>query len=60
MVEGPATVLFYDGQLVADQQMVDVVMLLNKDNDQLSIGIDIHSHLPISKRYSWRYRAIRN
>jgi hypothetical protein len=48
------TVLFYDGQSVADQQLVDVVTLLNKDNDQLSIGIDIHTHLPINKRYTWR------
>ncbi len=48
------TVLFYDGQSVADQQLVDVVTILNKDNDQLSIGIDIHTHLPINKRYSWR------
>jgi len=48
------TVLFYDGQTVADQQMVDMVTILNKDNDQLSIGIDIHSHLPVSKRFSWR------
>ncbi|MGA3125097.1 MAG: hypothetical protein ABSD13_00155 [Candidatus Korobacteraceae bacterium] len=48
------TVLFYDGQTVADQQMVDVVTILNKDNDQLSIGIDIHSNLPVSKRFSWR------
>jgi hypothetical protein len=50
----PKTVLFYDGQTVADQQLVDVVTILNKDNDQLSIGIEIHSHLPINKRYSWR------
>jgi hypothetical protein len=53
-LKDPGTVLFYDGQSVADQQLVDVVTLLNKDNDQLSIGIDIHTHLPISKRYSWR------
>jgi hypothetical protein len=53
-LKDPGTVLFYDGQSVADQQLVDVVTLLNKDNDQLSIGIDIHTHLPINKRYSWR------
>jgi hypothetical protein len=53
-LQDPRTVLFYDGQTVADQQLVDVVTLLNKDNDQLSIGIDIHTHLPINKRYSWR------
>lgn len=50
----PKSVLFYDGQSVADQQIVDVVTILNKDNEQLSIGIDIHTHLPINKRYSWR------
>ena len=50
----PKTVLFYVGQSVADQQLVDVVSILNKDNDELSIGIDINSHLPINTRYSWR------
>jgi hypothetical protein len=53
-LKDPATLLFYDGQSVADQQLVDVVTLLNKDNDQVSIGIDAHTHLPISKRYTWR------
>ena len=53
-LKDPTTGLFYDGQSVADQQLVDVVTLLNKDNDQLSIGIDIHTHLPINQRYSWR------
>ena len=46
--------LFYDGQTVADQQQVDVVTILNKDNDQLRIGIDVHSHLPINTRFVWR------
>ncbi len=53
-LKDPQTVLFYDGQSVADQQLVEVVTLLNKDNDQLSIGIDIHTHLPINQRYTWR------
>ena len=53
-LKAPQTVLFYDGQSVADQQMVDIVSILNKDNDQLSIGLEIHSHLPINKRYTWR------
>jgi hypothetical protein len=50
----PQTVLLYVGQTVADQQLVDVVSLLNKNNQELSIGIDINSHLPINKRYTWR------
>jgi hypothetical protein len=53
-LKDPATIFFYDGQKVADQQLVDVVTLLNKDNEQVSIGIDVHTHLPVSKRYIWR------
>ena len=53
-LKDPKTVLFYDGQAVADQQLVDVVTLLNQENDQVSIGIEVHTHLPINKRYSWR------
>jgi hypothetical protein len=53
-LKDPRTILFYDGQSVADQQLVDMVTLLNKDNDQLSIGIDVHTHLPINKRFNWR------
>lgn len=50
----PQTVLLYLGQSVADQQLVDVVSLLNKNDDELSIGIDINTHLPINKRFTWR------
>ena len=53
-LKDPKTVLFYEGQSVADQQLVDVVTILNKNDDQLSIGIDINTHLPINKRFSWR------
>jgi len=50
----PGTMLFYDGQSVADRKLVDVVSLLRRDNDQISIGIDARTHLPINTRYSWR------
>jgi len=50
----PQTIVLYVGQSVADQQMVDVVSILNKDNDELTIGIDINSHLPVNKRYTFR------
>jgi hypothetical protein len=53
-LKDPQTVLLYVGQSVADQQMVDVVSILNKNNDELSIGIDINSHLPVNKRYTFR------
>jgi hypothetical protein len=53
-LKDPETVLFYEGQRVADQQLVDVVTIVNKNNDQVSIGIDVHTHLPIDKRFTWR------
>jgi len=53
-LKDPKTVLFYGGQKVADQQLVDVVSLLDKNNQELTIGIEIHNHLPINTLYSWR------
>lgn len=53
-LKDPQTVLLYDGQKVADQQMVDEVSILNKNNQELTIGIEIHNHLPINTLYSWR------
>ena len=53
-LKDPQTVLLYIGQSVADQQLVEVVSLLNKNNDELSIGIDFNNHLPIFKRFTWR------
>jgi hypothetical protein len=53
-LKDPQTVLLYAGQSVADQQMVDVVSILNKSDDEISIGIDINTHLPVNKRYTFR------
>jgi len=53
-LKDPQTILLYLGQSVADQQMVDVVSILNKNNDELSIGIDMNTHLPVNKRYTFR------
>ncbi|MDR3763278.1 MAG: hypothetical protein P4M01_04210 [Acidobacteriota bacterium] len=53
-LKDPKTLLFYNGRSVADRQMVDDVSLLNGNNDEVSIGIDVHSRLPISVKYSYR------
>jgi hypothetical protein len=53
-LKDPQTVLLYVGQSVADQQLVDVVSILNKDNQEVSIGIDINNHLPINIKYTYR------
>ena len=53
-LKDPQTVLLYIGQKVADQQMVDEVSILNKNNDEVTVGIEIHNHLPIHTRFTWR------
>jgi len=53
-LKDPQTVLLYIGQSVADQQLVDVVSILNKDNQEVSIGVDINNHLPIGIKYTYR------
>ena len=50
----PQTILLYGGQSVADQQLVDLVSIIDKDNREVTIGIDINSHLPIDIKYTWR------
>lgn len=53
-LQDPRTVILYVGQGVADQQPVEVVSLLNEKNQELRIGMDLYTHLPINLRYSWR------
>ena len=48
------TVMLYVGQSVADQQPVEVVSLLNDKNQELVIGLDLYTHLPVNLRYSFR------
>ncbi len=50
----PRTVILYVGQSVADQQPVEVVSLLNEKNQEIEIGMDLYTHLPISLRYGFR------
>jgi len=50
----PRTVILYVGQSVADQQPVEVVSLLNEKNQEIEIGMDLYTHLPVSLRYSFR------
>jgi hypothetical protein len=46
--------LFYDGQKVAAQKETDQVTIMNNKNEAVTLNIDINTHLPVKKSFSWR------
>ena len=50
----PGVAFFYDGTAVCERKMCDQVSLMNSQNEQVTLFIDQHSHLPVKKSYSWR------
>lgn len=53
-MKDPATLILYAGTAVADQNMVNLVTLINKENEAVTIGIDSNTNLPIKKTYEYR------
>lgn len=50
----PGIALFYEGQTVAAQKETDQVTIMNNKNEAVTLNIDINTHLPVKKSYSWR------
>ncbi len=53
-MKDPATLVLYEGSGIADQQFVENVTLVNKENDAVTIGIDPNTGLPLKKTYTYR------
>lgn len=53
-LKDPATQVFFDGTGLADQQMVNNVTLMSKDNDSVTISIDQNTWLPVKRTFSYR------
>jgi hypothetical protein len=53
-MKDPATLVLYEGSGIADQQYVEQVTLVTKDNDSVTIGIDPNTGLPLKKTYTYR------
>lgn len=50
----PGMALFYEGQAVADQKNCDRVTLMNTHDEAVTLFIDLDTHLPVKKTFSWR------
>jgi hypothetical protein len=50
----PGVALFYEGQTVAAQKQADQVTVMNAKNEAVTLYLDISTHLPVKKSFTWR------
>jgi hypothetical protein len=50
----PTVAFFYEGQATASQKTAEQVTLMNSQNQAVTLFLDVNSHLPIKKTFSWR------
>lgn len=50
----PGIALFYDGATIAENKQAERVTIMNAKNEAVSIDIDLNSHLPIRRSYSYK------
>ncbi|MGE0406062.1 MAG: hypothetical protein AB7O65_07175 [Candidatus Korobacteraceae bacterium] len=48
------TALFYDGPAVVERKPTDTVSIMNASNEQVTLYLDVNTHLPIQKTFFWR------
>jgi len=58
-INDPTVALFYEGQALAGNITGQQITLINQKNEAVSIVLDLDTHLPIKKSYSWRDAADR-
>jgi hypothetical protein len=53
-VTEPGVALFYEGRAVAEQKPAERVTVMNSHNEAVTLYIDLDTHLPVKKTFSWR------
>lgn len=53
-INEPGVALFYEGQAVANQKNCDQVTIMNSHNEAVTLYLDLDTHLPVKKSFSWR------
>lgn len=53
-INDPGVALFYEGQAVADQKNCDQVTVMNNHDEAVTLYMDLDTHLPVKKTFSWR------
>ncbi|MEY2411786.1 MAG: hypothetical protein QOD84_392 [Acidobacteriaceae bacterium] len=56
-MNSPGVAYFYGGQTIADQKLSDQITISDASNDSVILYLDVNTHLPIKKSFSWRNPA---
>lgn len=50
----PKTILIYESQHLTESHMADQVTLISAQNESVTILMDVESHLPLRRSFTWR------
>jgi hypothetical protein len=53
-INDPSVALFYDGSAMAGNLPADQVTLVNSKDEAVHLYLDVETHLPIKKSFTWR------
>jgi hypothetical protein len=53
-MKDPNTILVYEGQHMAERHLAEQVTLISPQNESITILMDIQSHLPLQRTYTYR------
>ena len=53
-VKDPTVALFYEGNAVAAEHAAQQVTLIDSHNEGVTLALDVDTHLPIKKQFTWR------
>jgi len=53
-INDPGVALFYDGNALAGNLPAEQITLINSKDEAVQLFLDIETHLPIKKSYTWR------
>ncbi|MGO8796483.1 MAG: hypothetical protein ACLQLC_16810 [Candidatus Sulfotelmatobacter sp.] len=53
-INDPSVALFYEGTALAGNLAAQQITLINAKDEAVSIFLDVDTHLPLKKTYSWR------
>jgi len=53
-INDPSVALFYNGSALAGNLAAEQITLINSKDEAVSLFLDVDTHLPLKKSYSWR------
>jgi hypothetical protein len=53
-INDPRVALFYDGNALAGNLPADQITLINSKDEAVQLFLDVQTHLPLKKSYTWR------